>query len=335
MIHLLYGMDVFEGLKKIQSGSVNCVVTSPPYWGLRCYGTPGQIGLEETPEDYILKMAQVFAEVRRVLADDGTLWLNMGDSYNSPPPGARDAKRWPKQTRNDHVPFREKPSCFGLKPKDLVGMPWRLAFALQQNGWYLRSDIIWHKPNPMPESVKDRPTKAHEYIFLLSKSRKYFYNTKGSMEPVTGKARPRGKGVNPKASDAGIGWGRVPSGWDTTKGNHKGKKGRYKNKQNASFSAAVTGTVTERAMRTVWKIPTAPFKGAHFATFPLALAAKCIVAGSAPGGVILDPFSGSGTTGEAALNLGRRYIGIDINKDYLELVRKRCGLFVDNHGGIE
>ena len=148
MIHLHYGLDVFEGLKFVEAGSVDCVVTSPPYWGLRCYGVPGQLGLEETPEDYILKMVQVFAAVKRVLRDDGTLWLNMGDSYNSPPPGARDSDRWPKQSRNDHVPFRSKPSCLGLKPKDLVGMPWRLAFALQQNGVAIHCDINKRKKPP-------------------------------------------------------------------------------------------------------------------------------------------------------------------------------------------
>ena len=314
-------------LRTFPSDSVQCVVTSPPYWGLRDYGVEGQIGLEETPQEFIAKLTEVFEEVLRVLRPDGTLWLNMGDSYartgGTGGPGRTAIvgnTKGGKQRRNCEPPD-------GLKSKDLIGQPWRLAFALQAAGWYLRSDIIWHKPNPMPESVTDRPTKSHEYIFLMSKSERYFYDLNASKEPVTGNAHKRGKGVNAKVAgwmngpgsgakyaDNGVGFGH---GFD------KKRKPRYK--QNPSFSAAVKDLVTRRNKRSVWSIPTQAFKGAHFATFPEALVLPCILAGTKPGDLVLDPFAGAATVGLVALKTGRRFVGIELNPVYVEMAEKRIG----------
>jgi DNA modification methylase len=329
-VQLFYGVDVLKGLKKLADNSVHCVVTSPPYWGLRDYNHAGQIGLEKNPGEYVEKMIRVFSEVRRALRPDGTLWLNMGDCYNSKtnqkgisfrrdrkavlPNKAkrmsRGSGRW--GGGSSHVP--------NLKTKDLIGMPWRLAFALQEDGWYLRADIIWAKPNPMPESVTDRPTKSHEYIFMMTKSAQYFYDAEAIKEDVTGNAHSRGNGINPKA--------RIPSGWDTGPGQHNDKQGRYENKkvkvkQNESFSGSIKDLVQKRNKRSVWHILTQAYPQAHFATFPEELPEICIKAGCPTDGVVLDPFCGSGTTGEVAVKLGRKFIGIDLNKNYLELARQR------------
>lgn len=297
--------DVIPMLRTLPSSSVQCCVTSPPYWGLRDYGVPGQIGLETTFDEFLAKLVGVFAEVHRVLKADGTLWINMGDSYNS-----------------------------GSRPKDLIGQPWRLAFALQDTGWYLRQDIIWHKPNAMPESVRDRCTKAHEYLFLLSKSRRYYWNFDAMQEPTSGTAKPRGKGTNPKAM-------KTPDGWDTSRGRGHGTihaEGREKGKtpgknsrihtspqsrQNKSFSAAVRGLVETRNKRSVWTVPTHPYKEAHFATFPPALIEPCILVGSRPGDTILDPFGGSGTTGQVAAAHGRDFILIELNPQSVALAEDR------------
>jgi DNA modification methylase len=311
-------------LRTLDAESVQCVVTSPPYWGLRDYGVAGQLGLERTPDEYVEKVVAVFDEARRVLRNDGTLWLNLGDSY------ANDTK-WGGQTGGKHVSAlplhgnagvgRGKRTT-GLKAKDLVGIPWRVAFALQANGWYLRSDIIWHKTNPMPESVDDRPTRAHEYIFLLSKSPRYYYDAAAIKEPVTGGAHARGNGVNPKAKAHGpnsrAAVDRVP---------------RPRPKQNESFSAAVTGLVDERNKRSVWSVATFAYPGAHFATFPPALIEPCVKAGSRAGDTILDPFAGAGTTGLVADRLGRDSLLIELNPAYAEMMRRRitgdAPLFVD------
>ncbi|AOY96874.1 site-specific DNA-methyltransferase [Cupriavidus sp. USMAA2-4] len=285
---------------------VQCIVTSPPYWGLRDYGVGGQLGLEPTLREFLVNMVEVFDLARELLADGGTLWLNMGDGY---------------------VPCRDS----RVKSKDVTGQPWRLAFALQDAGWWLRQDIVWHKPNPMPESVRDRCTKAHEYLFLLTKSEKYFYDFEAMQEPVSGGAHARGNGVNPKA---------VPSGWDTAAGGHRELKGRYpgtgvgfgrgydkvakpRAKQNASFSAAVAELVTTRNRRSVWTIPTQAFDGAHFATFPEALVEPCILAGSRPGDIVFDPFLGSGTVASVAQRLGRRWLGAELNPEYIALQAER------------
>jgi site-specific DNA-methyltransferase (adenine-specific) len=255
---------VFQGdakvlLKQLPSNFFRCCITSPPYWGLRDYGTEGQIGAEEEPSDYIGRLVTVFEQVRRVLTEDGTLWLNIGDSYTS---GNRSYRAPDKKSPVRAMSYRAKTPT-GLKPKDLVGIPWRLAFALQQAGWYLRSDIIWEKPNCMPESVKDRPTRAHEYLFLFSKSLKYYYDCESILES------------------------------------------------------------SGRNRRTVWSVPTEPFSGAHFATFPPKLVEPCILAGSQPGDWVLDPFFGSGTVGVVSEQQHRNYLGIELKPQYVQLAVKR------------
>jgi len=294
--HKFYCGDALGILKQLPSESVNCCVTSPHYFGLRDYGVAEQIGLEQTPEEYVNRLVEIFREVRRVLKDDETLWLNLGDTYNAGRNGGHPGgkKQWrPKQGKYLN---RSGVNAPGLKPKDLVGIPWRVAFALQANGWYLRSDIIWYKPNPMPESVKDRPTKAHEYIFLLTKSPHYYYDQdaiRESARPLKRKCKEYGNGVILSAA-------RNKSG---PVGTHP--KGRNK--------------------RTVWTVATNPFKGAHFAVFPPDLIKPCILAGCPEGGTVLDPFSGSGTTSMVAKELGRNSVYIDMNPKYLKMALKRVG----------
>ena len=335
---LIHHGDVLAVLPTLPEASVHCCITSPPYWGLRDYGVDGQLGLEPTPDAYVARMVQVFREVRRVLRDDGTLWMNMGDSYAGGGRGgnptaasstlqgslasqeaARVKRRMTSSRRRDDAEIpRSDVAVPGLKTKDLVGMPWRLAFALQADGWYLRQDIIWHKPNPMPESVRDRCTKAHEYIFLLSKSERYYYDFEAMQEPVSGTAHARGSGVNAKIA--------VPAGWDTSKG--EGGHGSIhrsgaRPRQNVSFSSAVKDLVERRNRRSVWTVATAPFADAHFATFPPKLIEPCVLAGCPAGGTVLDSFTGSGTTGAVALEHGRNFVGIELNADYIKLARKR------------
>ena len=292
-------------------------VTSPPYFGLRDYGHEGQIGLEQTPEGYIAAMVEVFRCVRDVLADDGTLWVNIGDSYNSigsvhagrddNQAGVGAGKRqWREgsaradgEVRSDGMSRRNRngTQAPGLKPKDLIGIPWMLAFALRADGWYLRQDIIWHKPNPMPESVRDRCTKAHEYIFLLSKSERYYFDNEAIKEPA-------------KVSSEGIRFG--------------GKKyGGSDDPKHATKSGNVSKEYDKANKRSVWSIATRPYKGAHFATFPPALIEPCILASSRPKDVVLDPFMGSGTTAQVALQHGRRFLGCELNEDYAALQEAR------------
>jgi len=351
-IVLLHG-DCREIMPQLAPESVQCCVTSPPYWGLRDYGVSGQMGLEPTLEEYVARMRDVFEHVRAALRPDGTLWLNLGDSYAS---GGRK-ERDPGQS-NMHPAFKgeafkdglrpETPP--GLKPKDLVGVPWRVAFALQSSGmadpkacliierilsdmisaygdepipekallvldrlrseyaeakgtsWYLRSDIIWHKPNPMPESVTDRPTKAHEYLFLLSKSERYYYDHEAIREPF------RESSIKRAAQDI----------------EHQAGSTRAVGKTNGPMK--MVGSVVRGAnKRTVWTVATKPYKGAHFATYPPELIEPCILAGSRPGDVVLDLFNGSGTTGQVCKRLGRRYIGIELNASYLALNEDRIG----------
>jgi DNA modification methylase len=316
--------DALETLRTLPDESVQCCITSPPYWGLRDYGVDGQLGLEKTPEEYIAKMVEVFREVRRVLRRDGTLWLNIGDSYAAGGRGQGECKQ--RTNKGSNLPPLKPPT--GYKPKDLVGIPWMLAFALRADGWYLRSDIIWSKPNPMPESVTDRPTKAHEYLFLMSKSQKYFYDAEAIKEPVNGTAHRRGKI-------------KTPDGWDTGPGGHGSyhREGREKGKTrgvtpkstpagsgikaNESFHAATWDLVETRNRRSVWTIPTHPFPEAHFATFPPDLVKPCILAGSRQGDVVLDPFGGSGTVGAVARNLGRDYVLIELSPAYMEMAEAR------------
>ncbi len=295
--------DCLATLRGTPAGSVQTCVTSPPYFGLRDYGVDGQIGLEQTPEDYAAAMVAVFREVRRVLADDGTLWLNIGDSYAS-----TSTYNAPRTSKGEfgRVEASKQPNGGippGCKPKDLIGIPWMLAFALRADGWYLRQDIIWHKPNPMPESVRDRCTKAHEYVFLLSKSERYFFDSEAMKEPAVSE-KPAGNKRH-KYADAYAA---------SESEEHRTKAGLL----------ALTGVEWEkRNRRSVWSIATRPYKGAHFATFPPALIEPCILAGSRPGDVVLDPFNGSGTTGQVALAHGRKYLGCELTPDYVELTKNR------------
>jgi len=303
--------DALDVLREMPDDSAHCCVTSPPYWGLRDYGADGQLGLESTPEEYVAKIVEVFGEVRRVLRDDGTLWLNLGDSYaNTGNPGqdfSASSVGYGGKGRG-HLggqPVKLMPP--GLKPKDMVGIPWRVAFALQSDGWYLRSDIIWHKPNPMPESVTDRPTKAHEYIFLLSKAKRYFYDGDAIREDWTsGRDDMRKHGVRTGA--AYIQQGSVMDNSD------KGERLAERNQHDYQGG---------RNKRSVWTVTTKPYSEAHFATFPPKLIEPCVLAGCPEGGTVLDPFAGSGTTGMVALRAGRCFVGIEINPEYVELARHR------------
>jgi DNA modification methylase len=302
----LYQGDVLEVLREMDAESVQTCVTSPPYWGLRDYGDPGQLGLEPTPGEYVARMVEVFREVRRVLRDDGTLWLNLGDSYaNTGFRGSLETNggfTGAAQRRSDNYrpsPPKEIPD--GLKPKDLVGIPWRVAFALQEDGWYLRADVIWSKPNPMPESVTDRPTKAHEYVFLLTKSPRYFYDYEAIREPL--------KSTSEQYLRAG----------KSVRENHEYGAIAGRPLGPTSFATVPDG----RNARSVWEITTKPYAGAHFATFPPELPSRCIRAGSAPGDLVLDPFSGAATTALVARGLGRRAVGIELNPEYLAISAER------------
>ena len=303
----IYQGDVLNVLKTFPDESIHCCVTSPPYWGLRDYGVEGQIGLEKTPEEYVAKMVEVFREVKRVLRDDGTLWLNLGDSYvTSHAVGTKDDDTgWKHGAISKGYQARAGGVGNGRKPKDLVGIPWMVAFALRADGWYLRQDIIWHKPNCMPESVKDRCTKAHEYIFLLSKSKKYYYDNEAIKEPV--------KEISIR---------RAEYGWDcdrpSTKNASMNGEGIHTKKMGTRFV-----NPDGRNKRSVWTVTTKPFKGAHFAVFPEDLIEPCILAGCPEGGIVLDPFMGSGTTAVVALKHNRNYIGIELNPEYIKIAEKR------------
>lgn len=313
-IQILKG-DCVEIMKSLAAGSVHTCVTSPPYWGLRDYGMAGQLGLEATPEEYVAKMVEVFREVKRVLRDDGTLWLNLGDSYVGAMSEHKEAGSFGKNSciakkTQSGVPTggrieRGRALCeVGLKSKDLVGIPWMVAFALRTNGWYLRADIIWHKPNPMPESVTDRPTKAHEYIFLLTKEPSYYYDHEAIKEATV---RPgetqtfggqKGRDYKPKPGDPNFRNGKEQWGRDFTGGDTRNK-------------------------RSVWTVSTKPFSGAHFATFPTDLIEPCIKAGAPVGGTVLDPFGGAGTTGLVSDRLGRHAILCELNPEYVKIAKKR------------
>jgi DNA modification methylase len=295
--------DCREQLRTLADQSVHTCVTSPPYFGLRDYGHEGQMGLEPTPDEFVAGMVAVFAEVRRVLRDDGTLWLNIGDSYNAYNGGAGPSSSLSRGAQTTARPKLE--TGFGLrfkgaKPKDLLGIPWMLAFALRADGWYLRQDIIWSKPNPMPESVRDRCTKAHEYLFLFSKSPKYYFDSEAMKEPAVG----------------------APSG-------NKERKQRpgQETLQRGNQAGAVPWAGGEmRNRRSVWSVATKPFKEAHFATYPPALIEPCILAGAPEGGTVLDPFFGAGTTGLVAEKHGRKWIGCELNPEYAHIAERRLGI---------
>ena len=327
--------DVRERLAELPDGSVQCCVTSPPYYGLRNYGVEGQLGLEPTLAEYIATMVDVFRDVRRVLRDDGTLWLNIGDSYNA---GTSALRKPPKNVNHG---YWENAGAMGdrrvtdatTKPKDLMMVPARLALALQDDGWYLRSDIIWHKPNPMPESVTDRPTSAHEHIFLLTKSRRYAYYADAIRTEVTAPTT------------------KMPDGWDTGPGAHgsihrngrekgaKADKQRGHGRRHEGFNDRWDAMSKDEQQanganaRNVWSIATMPYKDSHFATFPPEIPRRCILAGSKPGDTVLDPFLGSGTTLLVADRLGRDGIGIELNPAYAAMARKRitgdCPMFAE------
>jgi DNA modification methylase len=304
--------DNRQALKELPDASVQTVVTSPPYWGLRDYGHDNQIGLEQSPDDFIEQLCIVFDEVWRVLKDDGTIWVNLGDSYSA----MRDSKASPDSLRTGEgtrvgSAANRNPENLrkaGLKHKDLVGIPWRFAFAMQARGWYLRSDIIWHKPNPMPESVTDRPTKSHEYIFLMTKSPRYYYDHEAIKEDAIW------------AEEKRAGKGRL---------HYDGKRQGDKGTGQENF----VSIVDKKNKRSVWQVNVKGYKEAHFATYPTELIEPCILAGSKEGDTVLDPFSGSGTTGEVALKHGRNYIGLELNPDYAAISEKRItdavGMFAE------
>ncbi len=316
--------DALDRLRDLRDECVQCVVTSPPYWGLRDYLTPGQLGLEKTPEEYIARMVEVFREVRRVLRSDGTLWLNMGDSYY----GGKGASNYAFQERRGSSTMNTGAQTIcsslgstrpqdapqdGLKPKDLCGVPWMLAFALRADGWWLRQDIIWSKSNPMPESVTDRCTKAHEYLFLLSKSAQYYFNAAAIAER--------------RVSDHDAGSFR---GGCYVEGEiDNGTMGKRKT------SGDSKDVDPYRNKRSVWEIATQPFAEAHFATFPEKLVEPCTLAGSKEGDVVLDPFCGSGTTGVVALRYHRDFVGIELNPEYAEMAERRIGGEIPLFAGVE
>jgi DNA modification methylase len=282
-------------LPSLQAGSVNCCVTSPPYWGLRDYGVADQIGLESTPAEYVAQMVAVFREVRRVLRDDGTLWLNLGDCYSSSNHGSGGKTKFAADKRTPGMFFDGTGLDDGLASKNLAGIPWRVAFALQADGWYLRQDIIWAKPNPMPESVTDRCTKSHEYIFLLSKSANYYFDADAIAEDT----------VYPIGSRKDV------------------KKGFFQGKTAEQDQPAFRAIRDTRNKRSVWTVATQGYPESHFAVFPPALIEPCIAAGCPVGGVVLDPFGGSGTTGRAAEALGRNWLLIELNENYAKLCAAR------------
>lgn len=296
--------DVLDRLRELPEQSVNCCVTSPPYWGLRDYGVAGQLGLEKTPKEYVAKMVEVFSEVKRVLRDDGTLWLNLGDSYYRRPQNETNPEKNAglSANRGAAVARNSRQIPEGFKEKDLVGIPWRVAFALQEDGWYLRQDIIWSKPNPMPESVRDRCTKAHEYVFLLSKKPKYFYDCKAIAEPTL-------------TSDNTI------RDRDTTKLNNVPGRTR--------MGGLKTNNYEFRNKRDVWNIPCIPYKDAHFATFPENLIEPMIKAGCPEGGLVLDSFMGAGTTALVARKLNRHFLGIELNPSYIDIAMRRIKPFME------
>lgn len=355
--NIIHTGDALAVLKTLPDESVHCVVTSPPYWGLRDYGVCGQIGLEDSPFEFIQKITEVFREVRRVLWPEGTCWINLGDTYATGAGKQGDRGRgednW-QSYANECCPYQEpnRMPIEGLKPKDLIGIPWRVAFALQEDGWFLRQDIIWSKPNPMPESVRDRCTKSHEYLFLLSKSRRYYFDDQAIREPMICGFTPTGVGFGHGYDDVQKPRYKVPSGWDQEGGSHgrfnrnnpKGNRktfrggGAYTNGQSYENGAEVENDSVGNApnesgtrnKRSVWEVATYPYKAAHFATFPPRLVEPCILAGCPEGGTVLDPFMGSGTVAIVALNHFRKYVGIELNPEYVALANERI-LSEGNH----
>lgn len=319
MNHKIIQGDSLEVLKTLEPESINCCITSPPYWGLRDYGTgKAQIGLELTPQEYVEKMVSVFAEVKRVLRKDGTLWLNLGDTYSAQRWTKKGEKTTPAQPMNGMndtwraiAPTKES----GLPDKNLVGIPWRVAFALQSDGWYLRQDIIWHKPNPMPESVTDRCTKAHEYIFLMTKSANYHFDSEAIKERSVWDVD--GEGTIKRAERQREGLKSNPTEMKN------GIRIKYPNGKHGKTHQSPKTIYGKRNKRSVWSVCVRTYAEAHFATFPKELIEPCVLAGCLEGGTILDPFGGSGTTAEVALENRRNAILIELNPEYIKLAEKR------------
>lgn len=351
-INKIYNLDCLEGLKLLPDECVNTCVTSPPYWGLRDYGVAGQLGLEKTPEEFISKLVVIFREIKRVLKKDGTLWVNIGDSYMASKTGSQgNGKSTLLGGKETQIQAGKRISKKheSIKQKDLVGIPWMLAFALRADGWYLRQDIIWHKPNPMPESVTDRCTKSHEYIFLLSKSKTYYFDHKSIMVQAINleddARRLRQSSSNHKSAPTELKNGLRPKSWngssfDTGKtglmketngflrksGNKQRKSGAERgcpagNSSNVNGSVPWEGNLANK--RSVWSVTTKPFKESHFATFPPELIIDCIKAGSPIDGLVLDPFMGAGTTALVSQKLNRNYVGFELNPDYIKIAEKR------------
>lgn len=310
-VDIRYG-DSWQLAETLEPASIDCIVTSPPYWGLRDYGHPEQFGLEATPQEYVAKLVDLFARLRPALKDQGTVWLNLGDSYAAGGSGGYGpastlsgytSENTKGRQAYENIVIRKCPP--GLKPKDLAGIPWRVAFALQEDGWWLRSDIIWSKPNPMPESVTDRPTKAHEYVFLLSKGPRYFFDQDAVREELSLTTIERDKTPRGRSQNGG--------------GSAKSMAGYIYTPELGDMHSNPAG----RNVRTVWTITTKPYSGAHFATMPPDLAERCIKAGCPEGGTVLDPFAGSGTTLYVARKLGRSAIGFELNEEYRALIDDR------------
>jgi DNA modification methylase len=305
--------DAYKLIRKIPDERIHCVVTSPPYWGLRDYGVNGQMGLEASPEHYVRKMVLLFREIRRALKSDGSVWLNIGDSYwgSNKGAGQKDFSKSAKQARNPgslaNTPTTSRRHAF-LKPKDLIGLPWRVALALQEDGWWLRQDNIWHKKNPMTESVLDRTTRSHEYIFHLTKSPDYYYNYIAVQEDCVSNERDIARMKAPPTKKSKY------TGIDDHRLAGAGSKIKHQ---------AVVGNGVKRNRRTVWTLPTSNFRGYHDAVMPESLVEPCILAGCPKGGVVLDPFAGAGTTGVVAQRLGRKFIGFELNPEYADLARSR------------
>lgn len=346
----IYNENCLTGLKKIPDNSIDCCVTSPPYFGLRDYGTDEQIGLEETPKDFVRSLVEVFEEVRRVLKPTGTLWLNLGDSYSSHKDcksngqsiakggSSKDAHKieFGKSRARDGKMLKSQ----GYKNKDLIGIPWMVAFALRSAGWYLRQDIIWNKPNPMPESVTDRCTKSHEYIFLLAKSQKYFYDHEAIKTEVKDENIARlARGVSDNHKNSNGAPEQTPHSLSKPRKNKKDFQksmaggGSKISENNGYFDKE--GNIIGGGMankKSVWTVTTKPFKDAHFATFPEKLIVDCIKAGCPEGGIVLDPFMGAGTTALVSKKLGRNFIGFELNDEYIQIAEKRLhnqlGLFL-------
>jgi DNA modification methylase len=308
-LNVIYDEDCMVGLKRLPDSCIDCCITSPPYYGLRDYGVDGQIGLEDSPEEYLSKLVEIFTEVLRVLKPEGTLWLNIGDTYNGYKGNANQKNMETMYAGHRHQPTR-KPNhgleSKGLKPKDLIGIPWMLAFSLRSVGYYLRQDIIWHKPNPMPEAVKDRCTKSHEYIFLLSKSARYYFDQDAIKEKAVSDNKPH------------------------MVHHRRIENGTYREK----YSDYEIPASEYRNKRDVWTVAVRPSKMSHFATFPQQLIRDCVLAGCPVGGVILDPFMGTGTTAMVARMYGRNYIGYEINSEYFKYIKEKIQVEQDMFFGI-